>query len=131
MSRYFVCAHISKDVEIDIYAAGCDGKRSCVLDSACYFRNDTLAGLLEDIGNSYGLEIDDVWIPGDEGSGLYFGYNRIENESGDEPSERETVEWKAGRLSLYLADYSFRIELIETTPVTVERFRAENIKFHD
>jgi hypothetical protein len=93
---------------------------------------DSLAELIETCASRYGLDIDDVFLPNEDGVVTRFGFNRYEDADGNE-IEVDTPEWeafKAGESKAWLADYDFCIEKRETLPITVAEFEAAGIKFH-
>lgn len=126
------CTRASKEVEIDDYEEGLTNKgRSCVMDQECGITAESLPELIRKVGSYYGLDIDDVFIPGDEDEDIaYVGYNRLENADGDEPDDDEKEDWKKGECTLYLADYSFHIEKCQTLPITKKDFEEAKITTH-
>lgn len=131
MKTLFACTYVSKDVEIDHFENGCSGNSQCILAEGCNIAADSLSGLLKDIGQRYGLEIDDVWVGALIDSGDTIGFNRLENGHGNPPSELEKAKWREGKCQLWLADYMFRIEIRQVAPITLAHFQAEGIKTHD
>ena len=74
-----------------------------------------LAGLIEAIGNRFGFDLDDLWLPEQELTCV--GYNRHENEAGEEPTKKQKQLWKRGKEKLYLADYFFTVEKRRIEPI--------------
>ena len=129
----YACIHIEKDAEKDSYEHGVDPKsRTGIYSDAVNILARDLPGLIKAIGDHCGMEIDDVWFPGgdpgDEDTRISF--NRLEDDDGDEPSKSDMEEFKAGKRTLWLADYDFLIEKRVTCPVTLEEFKAAGIKTH-
>ena len=124
----FACNWIEKSATRDNYETGCEISRTCVFSEKCNITAGTLAELLKRIGAAYGLELADVWFPGDDCN--YIGFNQLETASGYKPLPRQLEEWKAGRVELFLCDYTFSIEYRETRDVTAADFAAESIAVH-
>ena len=82
----------------------------------------TLKGLFEEIGDEFGLEINDISIPylGDGEDVLCVGFNCLEDSSGDPVSQREIVVVKSGNRRLWLANYSFHISFRKVRKVTAK-----------
>ncbi|WP_437230170.1 hypothetical protein SH661x_001818 [Planctomicrobium sp. SH661] len=106
MRNEFACVHAEKRAEIDHYETGCDPESGrYVLSQRENITAGTLPALIQRIGDYFGLSIDYV----SAGPGR-IEYNRLETADGEAPTDRQRASWEAGRLTLYLADYSFRIE---------------------
>jgi hypothetical protein len=132
MNMVYACTHVEKCAEKDHFESGCDLRsRVCVLHERCNVQADTLPGLLKALGKHFYVDIDDVFVPDDDNGDITrIGYNRLENEDGDEPSQEQQRRWKAGKENLYLADYDFLIEKRTVEPIRMEEFQAAGIKSH-
>jgi hypothetical protein len=129
----YACTHIEKRVEEDNYESGFCGAGTCTMSENINIVAPTLPGLIERLGEVYGLDIDDVWWPGDEADNddnTRIGFNRLEDEECDTPDKRQIELWKEGKLRLWLADYDMMIEKRVVCPVTLDEFKAANIKTH-
>lgn len=132
MRTVYACTSIKKRVEDDSYEHGADpDSQRCVMFENVNMAASSLSVLIKVIGERLGLEIDDVWFPGVGDDDTRISFNRLENDDGDEPTEGEMEDFRAGKRKLYLADYDFLIEKRETSPVTLEEFQAAGIKTHD
>lgn len=134
ISMVYACTHVSIMSQVDDYEKGCNPNTLiCVMAEKANIESDTLAGLVEKIGNEYGLEINDLWIPDDDGNKLIdrIGFSRMEDADGCDVSEQELNDWRAGKLTLYLADYDFRIEKREVSPVPLQEFIEAKIKYYE
>ena len=89
----------------------------------------SLKGLVDELSQRYGLAMDDIFIP-DDGPVRFFDFDLMENEDCFEPTEYELEEWKAGRLKLWHAIYSFTIEKRSVEPIDPAEFQAAGIKTH-
>jgi hypothetical protein len=129
----YACTFVEKCVEVDSFAEGCQpDSRQCLMADSVNVVSDTLTGLVEKIGDTDGLDMDDLFIPGagDEEHVTGVGYNRMEDADGNEPSKAQIRQWKRGRATLYLADYYFAIERRTVTPIAFAEFAASQIKTH-
>lgn len=62
---------------------------------------------IEDLAKETGFDDNkDAWISFEDGRIIF---QRHENENGEEPSENEIEEWKAGNIKLYNTDYNFYV----------------------
>ena len=133
MKTVYACPFVEKASEEDRFESGCDtDTRVCIMHERCSIQADTLPGLLKSLGKHFGLDIDDVFVPDDDDSGniARIGFNRLENEEGDEPSTDQKQRWEQGDVTLYLADYDFIIEKRTVEPIHLEEFTGSGIKFH-
>lgn len=128
----YACTHIVKEAEQEHYEEGAvAGTRVCVMDKSCNITAPSLTELIEAIGKCYGLDIDDVFIPGDDDEDItWIGYNRLENNVGHEPSPSEDQAWRRGEETLYLADYLFHIEKRVVLAIHESDFDAAGITTH-
>lgn len=133
MNTIYACTHVEKCAEKDDYENGCDpSTQVCVMHEHCNVLADSLPGLLTALGKQFYLDIDDVFVPDDDDNGIItrIGYNRLENEDGDKPNQEQERRWKQGETTLYLADYGFLIEKRNVSPIRLEEFPANGIRFH-
>jgi hypothetical protein len=134
MPEEYACTHVSKTACIDRYDKGCETQSHCVLDEPCNISAPTFAELLTKIGQRYGITIDDAFIPDDQEERTaavdYIGWNRTENADGDEPTERQLAKWKKGEEILYLADWTFHVEVRTIRALAVSEIKASGVKTH-
>ncbi len=127
----YFCTYVSKEVRVDNYETGCETERVCTMAKRCDVGADTVPELLKAIGERYGLDVDDLFIPGDDDDDItHVGFNRNETADGYEPTERELKGFKRGTVKLWLADYTFAVEYRETRPLRLEEISAAGIKTH-
>lgn len=129
----YICTHAFKIRCVDDYETGADLQHSHEFSERPDVEAPTLAGLIQALGERYGLKIDDVWFPADEmtETETRIGFNRLENESGGEPRESTIERWKRGEVTLYLADYDFRIQRREVAAVSLDEIKAAGLKYHE
>jgi hypothetical protein len=133
MNTVYACTHVEKCAEEDHYENGCDpSTQVCVMHERCNVQADSLPGLLKALGKQFYLNIDDVFVPDDDENGniARIGYNRLEDVDGNQPTADQERRWKAGKQKLYLADYAFIIEQRNVSPIRLEEFQANSIRFH-
>jgi hypothetical protein len=130
----YICTHAFKAAEVDDFNSGCvpDTYRQ-IFSERPDVQAGTLAELIQALGERYGLDIDDIWFPADEmtETETLIGYSRLENEAGGEPRKSTIEKWKRGEVTLYLADYYFRIQRREVYAVTADEFKAASLKYHE
>lgn len=127
----YAATFVDKEIETDDYDRGCIGPRSCVWHERLNVQAPSLAELIAKLSEKLDLDIDDIFIPSDESEEVdRIGYNRLENEEGYEPTAQEKKAWKLGKVTLYLADYTFAIEKYETLPIKAEEFATAGITTH-
>lgn len=126
MKTIYACTRISKEVCVDDFENGCELKRTCVMDEVCNIRAPSMPELIEKLGEAYGLKkIDNVFLPNGLGPDVaWFGFNRLEDSEGNEPSPMVEGLWKKGRRKLWLADYSFSVEKRVVSDLTAEDFKG-------
>ncbi len=132
MKTIYACTFVDKTAEVDDFEQGClPGTATCVLAELCHIRADTLAGLIKRIGEHFGLDIDDVFLPEADDEGIsHMGFNRLENADGYEPTQAQEAAWKRGQEKLYQADYLFVIEKMQLLKIDDAEFDAAGIKHH-
>ena len=126
----FACTFIEKRAQEDDFANGCDPDTlvTTMLERV-NITAPSIRELLQKIGTTYCLDLDDVWINNDDGSGAgRISYNRLELADCGEPTERQLELWKRGKLTLYLVDFDFSVEQRHVGAVPMEAF--EGIKHH-
>jgi hypothetical protein len=128
MEAVFACAFIEKRAQEDDFHHGCDPDTlvTTMLERV-NITAPSIPELIQKIGTTYCLDLDDVWIDDDGGVGR-IGYNRLELANCDEPDERQLDQWKRGKLTLYLVDFDFAIEQRHVGAVPVEAFQG--VKHH-
>ena len=130
MNAVFACTFIEKRAQEDDFDRGCDPET--LVTTMCERVNITAASipeLLQKIGTTYCLDLEDVWIDNDDGGDVSrIGYNRLELADCGEPDERQLEQWKQGKLTLYLVDFDFSVEQRYVGAVPVGAFRG--IKHH-
>ena len=131
MKTVYACTFVEKSAEEDHFENGCDPSTLvCLMHERCSIQADTLPGLLKSLGKQFCLEIDDVFVSHDDGEINRIGFNRLEDEEGNEPTADQKQRWEQGDLTLYLADYDFLIEKRTVEPIHLEDFTGSGIKFH-
>ena len=130
MNTVFACTFIEKRAQEDDFAHGCDLDTLVVtMQERVNITAPSLPELLQQIGKTYCLDLDDVWIDDDDGGVSGISYNRLELADCDEPDKRQIELWKQGKLTLYLVDFDFSIEQRHVGVVPVEAFQG--VKFHN
>lgn len=127
----YACTYIEKRATLDDYTTGCEMTSNCVMSEKANIISDTLPGLLAAIGGQLFIEIDDVWIPGEDGIVDRIGYNRLETQDGRKPCARELAAWRKRKLKLWLCDYDLAIEKRTIEPIELDEFKLAGIKFHE
>jgi hypothetical protein len=130
MGTFYACTFIEKRAEVSEYNKGCQGKPQTIVHEPCNVTAPTLALLVKKIGDKFALAMDDLFLPDEDGETNRIGFNQFEDVNGNTLSERDTEEWKAGRLTVYLCDYDFAIEKRTVAPIKSEEFKAAGIKTH-
>jgi len=130
----YACTHIGKHAEEDSFSGGCQpDTRVCVMCERCHITADSLPGLIEAIGEAWCLDMDDVWVPQDDGKVNRISYNRLEYPDGQQlnGSDPYYEQWKKGEVKAFLADYDFAIEKRSVEPIPFDEFKENGIKFHE
>ena len=105
--------------------------QTCTMSESINVEASSLTGLVNKLGHRYGLAMDDLFIPGDEGEPVTgFDFDRYETADCDLVGEWQHEEWKAGRLKVWHAIYSFTIEKRIAEPIDFAEFKAAVIKTH-
>ena len=131
----FACVHVEKNVQHDDYKRGCSGRFTTILCERVNIVAESLPELFKAIGERYGLDIDDLWIPADEigpdDDTTRVGFNRLETDDSSEPDKRELAQWKRGGLKLWLADYEFLIQRRIVAAISLDEIKAAGLKYHE
>ena len=128
MNTVFACTFIEKRAQEDNFDHGCDPDTLVVtMQERVNITAPSIAELLQKIGTTYCLDLDDVWID-DEGGVTRLGFNRLELANCDEPTERQLEQWKRGKLTVYLVDFDFAVEQRQVCAVLAGAF--QNVKHH-
>jgi hypothetical protein len=128
----FACTHINKEVSEDHYEQGTGFDCTCTMAEVINVRAASLRELLDKIGKVYCLTIDSVSIePVAEDEPARLRFSRTEGASGDPPSQAQLARWKDGKLKLWVADYTFMIEVREVRPLLVADVKASGIKYDE
>jgi len=129
MNTVFACTFIEKRAQEDDFDHGCDPDTLVVtMHERVNITALSLPELLQQIGRTYCLDLDDVWIEDDTDGVRRISYNRLELANCDEPDKRQLEQWKRGKLTLYLVDFDFCIEQRQVEAVPVDAFR--DLKHH-
>lgn len=129
MLTVYACTLVEKEVEVDSYENGADpDTRKCLLSQKENIKAQSLVELVRKIGEAYGLEMDDLFLPQEPVT--YVGFNRLENNEGFEPTPAEMAKFKKGLINLWLADYTFGIEKRHLESIERGDFYNAGIKFH-
>ncbi len=115
MGTVYACTHVTKEVSTWHPTEGASFQRTFTMDESCNTTASTLASLIRNIGERYFLDLEDLFLPG---------------EDCDVPSKEEEAEWERGELKLYLCDYSFHIEKRIVAPIDRSEFALAHIKTH-
>ena len=127
----YVCTWVEKTVCEDSYNDGVIGEQHCVMSESVIIKAETLPELIAKIGERYGLAMDDLFIPADPDKDIrYFGFNRLENNDGEEPCNEQMALFERGMGTLWLADYHFGIEKRIVKPLRITEFELAGIKIH-
>ena len=128
MNTVFACTFIEKRAQEDDFDHGCDPDTLVVtMQERVNITAPSLSELLQQIGKTYCLDLDDVWI--DEQDGVSrVRCNRLELANCDEPDKRQLGLWKLGKLTLFLVDFDFAIEQRHVGAVPVDAF--QNVEHH-
>ncbi len=126
----FACTHISKEVSEDHFENGCAIQRTLVIDQSASFVSDSLKGLFHEISKAFCLKFDSLFVR-DANDLITVGWNRVENGDGDAPSPSEVEQWKTGKLTMYLADWTFWIESREVRTITLDELKSTGFEIHD
>ena len=121
----YVATHVEKLAYRWPDEDGASTKGNVILCEEINIEAPTLSRLIDKIGEAYFLEIDDVFIPGDDKDNITsFGFNRLEDEDSNESSESDDIK--------FLCDYTFGIEkrVVEALPISKAEFDAEGITNH-
>ena len=106
---------IGKYIQEDHYENGCVGE-SREFGFIKTVQAPTLKELLSKVKNEY---CHDIQFNPEDGDNFPF-IEVLENSEGYEACETELAKWKKGSLKLWLAHYTFFIELIETKDIANE-----------
>ncbi|AXH72697.1 MAG: hypothetical protein [Caudoviricetes sp.] len=96
--------------EKDTYGNGCDPDSSLVSQYDETFTAPTLKELFENIASHFNVELKNISI--NECNNNTIIISRYENDNFCKPSKSTMVKWRKGLISLWLVDYSFKIEQI-------------------
>lgn len=127
----FACTHCEKHAEQDRFVEGCMPEtRRCVLIRPVTVTGNSMPDLIKNLSRELCLDCkNESWfIPMDNGEITYMSFNRHENDDGDKPSHNQNIQWKAGELDLWLADYTFHIEKRIVSPVSADDLKG--VKFY-
>ena len=128
MNTVFACTFIEKRAQEDDFDHGCDPDTLVVtMQERVNITAPSLPELLQQIGRTYCLDLDHVWIDDEDGVSR-ISYKRLELANCDEPDKRQLGLWKRGKLTLFLVDFDFAIEQRHVGAVPVEAFRS--VKHH-
>ena len=128
MNTVVACTFIEKRAQEDDFDHGCNPDTLVVtMHEPVNITAPSIAELLQKIGTTYCLDLDDVWIDDEDGV-TRLGFNRLESANCDEPTERQLEQWKRGKLTLYLVDFDFSVERRHVGVVPVEAFQG--VKHH-
>lgn len=102
-----------KHSEIDNFENGCTGENAQTTWIETRLSADNLPDLVALAENFTGHE----WTKDDIEPGR-MDFSGMENANGMPPSDREYDEWKAGKIDLYLCDYSAFVESCEVADLS-------------
>ena len=110
-----------KHIEEDVYSEGCRMGTSSCWDIDVRLRADSVDELIKKLNEFLGnddpgaMELDACDEPG------RIDVQMLEDDKGMQADARQIEAWKKGKLRLWLADYSFRVEAIERLSVMLAR----------
>lgn len=113
MNKIFAAIAIQKNAEEDNYERGCSGNSRCVMSDKINLTANSFAELVDLCFSQYGIEKQPININQDhEEVGVqYFMVSQSETDNSYIPSEMELESWRKGNLKLWLADYTFFVEV--------------------
>lgn len=117
--RSYRATHVEKLATRDHFASGCELQSRCILSERVNLEAPTFADLVKAAKEwAGGIERTSyVFLPDGVGSST-FGFNQHEDEEGGEPTSEKREDWKRGEADLFLCDYTFAFEVVETAPLT-------------
>jgi hypothetical protein len=113
----FKTHYVNKLVQRDNFEQGCHGKfTDCSYEFT--IQGETLPEVVKAIAEHVGCKPEHVTVNpcGDDPSRI--DAQRMENDNGDDPTQSELKAFEAGKIDLWVADYSFYFE--ETKPANFE-----------
>lgn len=106
-----------KMIEKDMFKHGCDPSSTRCFKIDVRFRADSIEEMLAKLNKFAGnSDPDCVSLDACDEDGR-VDIQRLENNEGYAASEADLAGWKKGKVALWLADYSFRIEQVERRTV--------------
>lgn len=131
MKTIYACTFVEKCAVEDHFENGCDPRTQvCLMHERCNVEADSLPALVQALEKRFCLDIDDVFVPDEDGEITRIGYNRVEDEEGDEHTEEQKRRWRIGNEKLYLADYHFLVEKRTVEPIRLAEIAGSGIRFH-
>lgn len=105
----------NKTAQVDDFEHGCIGDENHYdTGSSHNWTSDTVDGVVKELMDFLCIEDKDaVELDACDEIGR-IDIQRTENAEGYEPSKSEIEEWKKGKLKMWLCDYTFHLESIET-----------------
>ena len=113
MNKIFAATAIEKNAEEDNFEKGCSGNSRCILFDKINLTANSFAKLVDLCFSQYGIEKQPINLNQDqEEVGVqYFMVSQLETDESYTPSEMQLESWRKGDLKLYLADYTFSVEV--------------------
>ena len=108
--KFYRCIHVEKQVEF-VSSEGPLGGYEEQIDSPCGIEATSLERLLSNLGDTYGLNIDEIIINKQRRGVIEF--HRLENNQFVEPSRDEIQSHESGNLDLWQAYWQFTIRGID------------------
>ena len=131
MNIFFASVYIEKRVEIDDFEKGCDPNTTrIIIAEPCHVTAKTLPELIEKLGKAWGLEMDDIFVSDDDGEVNSIVFSRLEDGDSNPPTKRQEAAWKEGKVTLFLADYTFAIEKRTVESIKLADFVSAGITTH-
>ena len=121
----FIVRGFFKQADEDVWNDGCQlGTGMCFESGHPTWSSETLEGIVKELMDFLCVEDKDaVLLDACEEIGR-IDIQRTENAEGYDPSENEIEKWKKGECKMWLADYSFRLEKIETVSAVTGEVEA-------
>jgi hypothetical protein len=120
------CRLVEKTVQTDHHEDGADPNSSRIMMDGRdlkTFEGDSARKVIADAFGYLGLPTDYFFV-NDEDSAEYNGCNRLEDDDADEPSRARMAAFERGEITLWLADYTFKVEYLERRPLSRDELSA-------
>lgn len=115
-SKTFRTTHVEKTATVDHFATGCERESRTILCEPVRISAESFPELVRKAKEwAGGLDKTDyAFMPEGEKS-EFFGFNQQENGDSERPTAAEVAAWKRGEGTLYLCDFTFAFEVVESS----------------